>query len=317
MPNPTFTLGEPLSPGATAPTTQSLPPREIEREWQDPDGNLPPYTHLTMHDLPSEDPEESGLPDEFHDFQPALLRETCQLQRPDFFVGVDLNLYYDPDHPLWHKRPDWFLALGVAPARTQADLRLSYVFWQEKVSPFLVVELLSPSTEDDDLGKIDQKKGKPTVKWDVYEQVLKVPFYVIYDSLRDGKAERYENQLRVFALQEGRYQAMELSTPRFWFEQLGMGLGLWPGVYQGAEGEWLRWYDRVASPVENRASASGENLEDRWIPTAVEETVQANQRAAQEHLRAEQANQRAEQERLRAEQLAEKLRSLGIDPNQL
>jgi hypothetical protein len=28
----------------------------------------------TMYDLPSEDSEEMGLPDEFHDFQPELLR---------------------------------------------------------------------------------------------------------------------------------------------------------------------------------------------------------------------------------------------------
>ncbi|OSO94419.1 hypothetical protein B7O87_03140 [Cylindrospermopsis raciborskii CENA303] len=31
-----------------------------------------------MYDLPSENPEEPGLPDEFHNFQPQLLRETCQ-----------------------------------------------------------------------------------------------------------------------------------------------------------------------------------------------------------------------------------------------
>ena len=30
----------------------------------------------TMYDLPSEDPKEPGLPDEFHDYQPQLLRET-------------------------------------------------------------------------------------------------------------------------------------------------------------------------------------------------------------------------------------------------
>jgi Uma2 family endonuclease len=314
MPNPTFprdqTSQDPLLVGAVPPIDE-LPKREIEREWQDPAGNPPPYYHLTMHDLPSEDPEESGLPsaegvslevsssacparDEFHDFQPALLRETCQLQRPDFFVGVDLNLYYDPYHPLWHKRPDWFLALGVSPARTQSELRLSYVFWQEQVSPFLIVELLSPSTEDDDLGNIVQKIGKPTVKWDVYEQVLKVPFYVIYD--------RYENQLRVFELQEGCYQALDLTTPKFWFESLGLGLGLWQGVYQGAEGEWLRWFDRVASPTENR--------EDRWIPTPAEYADLMEQRAEQE-------SQRAEQESRRAEQLAERLRALGIDPDRL
>lgn len=29
-----------------------------------------------MYDLPSEDPEEPGLPDDFHYFQPQLLRET-------------------------------------------------------------------------------------------------------------------------------------------------------------------------------------------------------------------------------------------------
>ena len=34
----------------------------------------------TMYDLPSEDPEEPGLPDEFHDFQPELLSETFRLQ---------------------------------------------------------------------------------------------------------------------------------------------------------------------------------------------------------------------------------------------
>lgn len=37
----------------------------------------------TMYDLPSEDPEEDGLPDEFHDFQPQLLRETFQLKPPN------------------------------------------------------------------------------------------------------------------------------------------------------------------------------------------------------------------------------------------
>jgi Uma2 family endonuclease len=104
-----------------------------------------------VYDLPSEDPEEPGLPDEFHEFQPQLLRETCQ--PPNYpaqaiFIGTDLNLYYDSRHPLWHKRPDWFLSLGVAKAQQQQDLRLSYLVWQEGVNPFLVIELLSPGTDD-------------------------------------------------------------------------------------------------------------------------------------------------------------------------
>ena len=68
----------------------------------------------TMYDLPSEDPEESGLPDVcaspsrdvFHDMQPQLLRETCQIPgypADEVFIGTDLNLYYDTRHSLWHK----------------------------------------------------------------------------------------------------------------------------------------------------------------------------------------------------------------------
>ena len=40
-----------------------------------------------MYDLPSEDPKEPGLPDEFHYYQPQLLRETFSLHntRPSTF----------------------------------------------------------------------------------------------------------------------------------------------------------------------------------------------------------------------------------------
>ncbi|NER07111.1 MAG: Uma2 family endonuclease, partial [Okeania sp. SIO3C4] len=65
----------------------------------------------TMYDLPSENPEEPGLPDVFHDFQPELLRQTFQPPNwyPDkLFCGTDMNLYYDVKHPKWYKRPDWF-----------------------------------------------------------------------------------------------------------------------------------------------------------------------------------------------------------------
>ena len=53
-----------------------------------------------MYDLPSEDPEEPGLPDEFHDLQPDLLAATCRsprYPRDDYFIASDLNLYIDPD----------------------------------------------------------------------------------------------------------------------------------------------------------------------------------------------------------------------------
>ena len=85
--------------------------------------------------LPSEDPEEPGLPDEFHDLQPQLLTLTCRSDcyaPQQIFTGTALNLYYDVRHPLWHKRPDWFVAAGVPRLYDEVDLRLSYVVWQDR-----------------------------------------------------------------------------------------------------------------------------------------------------------------------------------------
>ena len=211
---------------------------------------LPSDTLPTMYDLPSEDPEEFGLPDEFHDFQPKLLRETCKPKTypsSEYFIGADINLYYDGRHPRWYKRPDWFLSLGVTVASRQEDMRWSYVLWEEGVSPFLVVELLSPGTEDQDLGSKIRELGKPPGKWEVYERILRVPFYVVFD--------RYQNEFRVFALDGGRYRQEKIGDEqRVWFDELELGLGVWQGVHQGFDGKWLRWYE-----------ASGE-----WIPTDAE-----------------------------------------------
>ena len=83
-----------------------------------------------MYDLPSEDPEEPGLPDDFHLLQPRLLSETFQ---PDpalvgeFYTAADINLYYDPANTNRYKRPDWLVVLGVPQVDDQSQLRLSYV----------------------------------------------------------------------------------------------------------------------------------------------------------------------------------------------
>jgi Uma2 family endonuclease len=277
-----------------------------------PQSPRPPHQVLpTMYDLPSEDPREPGLPDEFHEFQPQLLRETFQSPEyplDDVFIGTDINLYYDSLHTQWYKRPDWFLVLGAARAQSQEDLRLSYVIWQESVDPFLMVELLSPGTEDEDLGQKVRsltERDTPPGKWEVYERILRVPYYAIFD--------RYSNHLRVFCLQGTRYREVDLSEQRLWFEEIKLGLGVWEGPYQGAMGLWLRWYDGAGD----------------WLPTPAERAEQESQRAEQERLRAEQESQRAEQERLRAEQaeillaeersrsqkLLDQLRLLGVNPD--
>jgi Uma2 family endonuclease len=240
----------------------------------------------TMYDLPSEDPEEMGLPDEFHDCQPDLLKETCRLGVEDFFMGSDLNLYYDVEHTGWYKRPDWFLVLGVPASASIAASRLSYVMWQEQVAPFLMVELLSPGTETEDLGQTLQVVGKPPTKWQVYEQILQVPYYGVFD--------RYSNRFRMFGLQAMKYVELPILGQGFWFDELGLGLGVWNGSYQGMIGQWLRWYDQSGN----------------WVPTAQEAMEQ-------ERLRADGAVEEALREREKALLLAAKLRELGVNVDDL
>jgi Uma2 family endonuclease len=199
----------------------------------------PRETLPTMYDLPSENQEEPGLPDEFHDFQPELLRLTFRppnYASDEIFTGSDLNLYYDPRHSQWYKRPDWFGVLNVSRLYQAQDLRLSYVVWQEGVNPFVVVELLSPGTEQEDLGKTLREVDRPPTKWQVYEQILRIPYYFVFN--------RYTDEFQAFGLLMNRYQPLAIEGLGIWMEEAQLGLGLWQGDYQGIERLWLRWYDR-------------------------------------------------------------------------
>ena len=273
-------------------------PSQLPLEQTDPPRS-PQETLPTMYDLPSEDPEEPGLPDEFHLWQAELLSQT--FRPPTFlpeqvFVASDLNLYYDPRNTGWYKRPDWFAVVGVSRLYQGQDLRLSYVFWQEGVRPVVVVELLSPGTENEDLGR-RETQGKQPGKWKVYEQILGIPYYITFN--------RYNDELQAFQLAGNRYQARELLAGRMWMPDLELGLALWQGEYRGALRQWLRWYD----------------AQDDWVPTEAEMMRQAEQRTEQAEQRTEQAEQRTEQERQqrelaerRAEELAQRLRELGLEP---
>jgi Uma2 family endonuclease len=252
----------------------------------------------TMYDLPSEEVEEPGLPDEFHLLQPELLRLTFRppaYETDNYFVASDLNLYYDPQHPQWYKRPDWFGVLGVPRLYEERDLRLSYVTWQETINPLVVIELLSPGTEQEDLGKSLREVNQIPNKWTVYEQILKIPYYFVFN--------RYNNELHAFGLVLNHYHPLAIGEPGLWLEEAELGLGLWQGTYQGIERLWLRWYDRAGN----------------WILTLAEQerqrAEQEYQRAEQEYQRAEQEYQRAEQEYQRAERLATRLRELGVEPD--
>ncbi|MGB3692572.1 MAG: Uma2 family endonuclease [Spirulinaceae cyanobacterium] len=264
----------------------------------------------TMYDLPSENPEEPGLPDEFHFFQPLLLYLTfipTTWAKDLIYSATDMNLYYDLQHTRWYKRPDWFGVVGVPRLYKGEDMRLSYVTWQEEANPLVVVELLSPGTEAEDLGETTSKRGEPPTKWEVYEQILQVPYYIVFS--------RYTNQLKVFQLREGKYQEFELNQGRLVVPELGLSLGTWRGEFKDIEKLWLRWLtlegELIPIPEEKVIAAQEEAIEARLEAfEAQQEILEAQQEAIEAKLRASEAE-------LKAEQLAAKLRELGIDPDTL
>lgn len=326
--------------------------------------SLPVECHLTMYDLPSEDPEEPGLPDEYHALQPQLLSRALRVLATladQLFSASDLNLYYDPRHPLWHKRPDWFLVVGVPRLYQSRDLRESYVIWDEKVTPLLVVEFLSPGTDAEDLGPFYEPKGKtsakrqqktasqkrspsttelvkgaeastltssflepsslkPPSKFVVYEEILKILNYVVYD--------RQTQILRYFRLVDGRYQEQVLapSNPRLWIPELELGLGIWDGMFEGVRQHWLRWCDgegdwcltdtETAEAAQVRAEAAQEQERAAREAAEMAKTVAETAKTAAEMAKETAEAELAEERRLR-EMLVERLRAMGVDPEML
>jgi Uma2 family endonuclease len=289
----------------------------------------------TMYDLPSEDPEEPGLPDDFHYYQPQLLRETFRppgYPGDQVYIGTDINLYYDPEHTERYKRPDWFAVLGQSRLYQKRDLRMSYVVWQEKLVPYLVVELLSPGTEDSDLGRTLWDLDKIPTKWVVYEQILKIPYYVVFS--------RHTHELQAYGRVSGSYKQLHLEDRRLWLPEAELGLGVWEGPYEGIAGKWLRCFDGEGHwlatnsermDAERRRAAEQQRQAKHEKERADQERERADQereRAEQERERADQERERAEQERERADQekergerekertakLAAQLKALGVKP---
>jgi Uma2 family endonuclease len=253
----------------------------------------------TMFDLPHEDPSEPGLPDEFHDLQPQLLSATLRLNQysqDEIFSVSDMNLYYDPDHTGWYKRPDWLLVVGVDRLYAGEWLRSSYVVWDEKVPPALVVEFLSPGTEAEDLGRFAAKPPRRSAtpsKFEVYEEILKIPNYIVYDEATE--------QIRYFRLINGCYQEQPVAAtnPKIWLPDLAIGLGIWTGSFQNAPRQklrWLRWCDR----------------EGQWLLTEAEAELEAERRAKETERRAKETERRAKEAERAAKEAAQQQVRQGI-----
>lgn len=219
----------------------------------------------TAEELP--DSDDTPVDNELQELAPTLLKlilAQIWAARSDWFFGIDMGVYYNPDEP--PIVPDAFLSVGVARVKSE-DLRLSYVLWEEQgILPQLALEVVSK-----------KYRGEYSTKKDLYER-LGILYYVIYNPRR-----RLKPTLEVYKLIQGKYLPV-VGNP-LWLPELGLGLGKERQVYQGIEREWLFWYD-----------AQGQRY-----PTPQEEALQQRQRADQESQRADavEAQLQALRDRLR------------------
>jgi Uma2 family endonuclease len=181
----------------------------------------------TEEDLPETD--NTPVDNELQILIPNLLRAILALlwaSRTDWFLGVNLGIYYNPDKPAI--APDGFLSLAV-PRRRSANGRLSYVVWQENnVVPQWVLEVVSKTPG----GEYDDKMTK-------YAE-MGVLYYTIYNSdyWKRDKHEPFE----VYRLVNGAY-VRQRGNP-VWMPEIGLGIGYEQGTHEGWSREWLYWYDQ-------------------------------------------------------------------------
>jgi len=241
----------------------------------------------TAEELPSSD--ETPVDNQLQNDIPNLLLSLLAFiwaDRDDWYFGVDMGIYYNPDEPAIV--PDGFLALGVKHDTGERG-RLSYVLWEEQnIMPILSLEVVSERYNSEYEDKLADY------------QALGILYYAIYNPL-SGRRGRFKNRqrLEVYRLIAGKYELLPIENNRVWLPEIDLALGYEQGEHIAWQREWLYWYN-----------ASG----DRYL-TANERAVNAEIIAAQERLAKQQIQEIADQERQQREKLAAYLRSIGVDPD--
>ncbi|MBW4432583.1 MAG: Uma2 family endonuclease [Pelatocladus maniniholoensis HA4357-MV3] len=185
------------------------------------------------------------------------------LQNQTFLAEANVGIYHTDGQP--PIVPDVFLSLDVQVAANWWEKQnRCYMLWKFGKPPEVVIEIVS-NKEGDELGS----------KLKTYEH-MRASYYVVYDPTQQLS----EQALRVYEIRGRRY----FETSETWLEQVGLGLTLWQGKFEGRQDVWLRWCYQDGTVL-----------------------LTGDERAEKERLEKEQALQHVQM-------LAEKLRSLGVDP---
>lgn len=235
---------------------------------------LPPELHPDVDHLVTED--DTPVDNIFSEKQQRLLAEALHSSWPGpgegrpFVAMANVGLFYTNRLPA--VVADFLLSLDVTlPADVWPKYARSYFIWEYGKAPDIVIEVVS-----------NRKGGEDTQKLALYARIG-IRYYVIFDPDR----QLADEPLRAYSLKVLSFERM---MEPIWFPEVGLGLRLWDGRYEGMDATWLRWI----------------NAQDVLVPTGKESVEAVRERAEAER-------QRAEAERQRADRLAEQLRQLGIE----
>lgn len=224
-------------------------------------------------------PQDYVLPDDPVDniLQPLLaaaLTESLDLAsqlNSHCLVAANMGICAKVNQKMTIKAPDWFYVPHVYPL-PEGEIRRSYTPQLEGEIPLIVMEFLSET----DGGEYSSRPTYPYGKLWFYEQIIKVPYYIIF-----------EPSLPILEVRYRQAQGYELLTPntegQYWIEPLGLNLGIWQGKRQNITTSWLRWWD-----------ASGDLL--LWGVEKIE-----------------QKQQQIEKEKQKNQRLLQRLQDLGVN----
>ena len=251
-------------------------------------------THLDISHLVIED--ETPVDNFQSEEQQRLLVEplySSKVLPTPFLAAANVGLFYQlKGEPIV---PDVLLSLGVQrPDDFSQRRNRSYFVWEFGKVPEVCIEIVSNQEGDElMLSQKSRQKGKSTVKKEIYAQ-MGVRYYAVFDPLKQiqSKDEMDGALLRVWSISPDGYteltppQGISVSGQSIWLNAAGIGLMLWEGQFEEEVTRlWLRWCDRESQVV--LTGAEGREIE----------------------------RQRADGAELKAQRLAERLRAMGIDPD--
>jgi hypothetical protein len=142
------------------------------------------------------------------------------LKNQVFLAAANVGVYHTYGEPAIV--PDVFISFDVeVPENWWEKQNRCYLVWKFGKSPEVVVEIVS-NQKGEELGN----------KLKIYEQ-MRVSYYIVYDP----NQQLGEQVLRIYTLQGRRY----IETTNNWLDDIGLGVTLWTGEFEGRHNSWLRW----------------------------------------------------------------------------